>query len=57
MPHPSNPAGMVTVSIGVATLYPHLKTDAADIIAHADRALYSAKAGGRNRIAVARGAA
>jgi len=37
-----------TLSIGVAT-YPHDGREKAEIIAHADQALYAAKHGGRNR--------
>lgn len=41
-----------TVSIGVATLSP-VKPNIDDMIASADRALYAAKAAGRNRVATA----
>jgi|GEM_PF-392190 len=46
--HPRNAA--VTVSIGVATLRPREGEDAQRMIAAADRALYKAKALGRNRV-------
>jgi diguanylate cyclase (GGDEF)-like protein len=46
-----SPGMQVTISAGVATLKPHETPDT--ILARADRALYDAKARGRNRIASA----
>ncbi len=40
----------VTISIGSATMIPDLKSEAKDIVEKADKALYKAKQGGRNRI-------
>jgi two-component system chemotaxis response regulator CheY len=61
IPHPDNtPAGVVTISAGIATLdaadLAHLALTgadaAADWLARADAALYRAKAAGRNQIAI-----
>ncbi len=50
LPEPEFPAGCrVTVSIGVATLPDHA-SDAEGLLGAADRALYGAKGGGRNRV-------
>lgn len=46
----------VTTSLGVGTAVPGDETSARDFLASVDRALYAAKAGGRNRIEVARDA-
>lgn len=43
------PVRAVTVSIGVAVLSPTADMDRNSLVARADRALYQAKAGGRNR--------
>ncbi|MBE3072708.1 MAG: GGDEF domain-containing protein [Acidobacteria bacterium] len=52
IPHPGNqPAGVVTVSIGLATFSPDPAHNAAALLRSADGALFSAKRGGRNRVA------
>ncbi|WP_371868447.1 diguanylate cyclase [Telluria aromaticivorans] len=48
--HPCSEAGMVTISVGVASLVPAPEHRAEDLIASADKALYAAKAEGRNRV-------
>ncbi|HET8953756.1 MAG TPA: HD domain-containing phosphohydrolase, partial [Solirubrobacteraceae bacterium] len=53
LPHPDDPRGIVTVSVGVASG----KGDAPDMLARADRALYEAKHGGRNGVRASEGEA
>ena len=48
--HSGNEAGVVTISIGAAACPHGAETSATDAIRRADRALYAAKAQGRNRV-------
>ena len=48
--HADNEAGVVTISIGAAACPHGAQTDPTDAIKRADRALYAAKAQGRNRV-------
>jgi diguanylate cyclase (GGDEF)-like protein/PAS domain S-box-containing protein len=52
--HADNEAGVVTISIGAAACSQGIQTDPQDAIRRADRALYAAKAQGRNRVVAAR---
>lgn len=53
LPHPDSPvAGCVTISIGVSAVVPEPGQPAESLVAMADRALYSAKLQGRNRVQV-----
>jgi len=54
LPEPEFPKGCrVTASIGVAT-FPEQGLDGDELLASADKALYGAKGGGRNRVVGAR---
>ena len=51
LPHAGSPAGVQTVSLGVASLVPRGQEQVMDLVRIADRALYRAKGLGRNRVA------
>jgi diguanylate cyclase (GGDEF)-like protein/PAS domain S-box-containing protein len=48
--HRGNPAGIVTVSLGCATMIPNDVISSTCLIEGADQALYKAKSSGRNRV-------
>ncbi|MBJ7313219.1 diguanylate cyclase [Rugamonas sp. CCM 8940] len=51
LPHAGSPGGMVTVSVGVAAFVPvGRERRPLELIEAADKALYQAKAGGKNRV-------
>jgi two-component system chemotaxis family response regulator WspR len=48
--HPQAPVGIVTLSIGVASMLPAPASTLEQLIRHADLALYAAKRGGRDQV-------
>jgi len=50
IPHTANPAGSVTISVGVAVAVPVYDASPMALVVEADGALYRAKAAGRNRV-------
>ena|GEM_PF-941396 len=50
MPHPTNPGGIVTISLGVARMTPSQRGDPLELVEAADSALYAAKSRGRNQV-------
>jgi diguanylate cyclase (GGDEF)-like protein len=53
LPHAETPAGIVTVSLGVASLVPSRRHVPEDLVQQADQALYRAKQAGRNCLRLA----
>ena len=53
LPHEGSPAGIVTISVGVASAVPAEEESAAALLSRADSRLYEAKRTGRNRVVAA----
>ena len=50
LPHSGNPAGVQTISVGVAAAVPHRNASVTSLLTASDHALYRAKYLGRNRV-------
>ena len=50
LPHTGSPFGIITISVGCATLVPQADMHVPELIALADHALYTAKHNGRNQV-------
>ena len=55
IPHAAVPAGVVTLSVGVAAYHPGDAATVEELLEQADAALYRAKSAGRNRVALYEG--
>jgi len=50
VPHCGSPTQLLSISLGVATVYPQRENEPEELLEKADRALYRAKAAGRNNV-------
>lgn len=50
IPHGKNPTGIVTISVGVQAIVPNKNCNLMDLVSAADKALYTAKARGRDQV-------